>query len=155
SSRAGWHRARAPNHPRGIDPMSRFVSEASIGLTPDSRVDAEAGIIRGVKVLGSQSRNRRTYPAALLAERYGVYEGSQVYADHDYRELKGGRARPVSQGGGVLRGATFGGAPVAIFADLHCLKETPAGKIILEAAVRCPDKFGLSPMHLIESRKDA
>src|SRR5262249_17173394 len=98
--------------------MSRFVSEASIGLAPDSRVDQEAGIIRSVKVLGSASRNGRTYPPALLAECYGVYEGSQVYADHDYQQLKSGKARPLGSWGGVLRGASFHND--AIFADLHC-----------------------------------
>src|SRR5262245_30925546 len=131
--------------------MSRLVLEATLALAPDSRVDAAAGVIRGVKVLGSASRNGRTYPPALLAERYAAYEGAQVYADHDYSQLKTGKARPLTSWGGVLRGATFRGE--SVFADLHCLKETDAGKIILEAAARCPDKFGLSPMHLIESKK--
>src|SRR5262245_11708950 len=133
--------------------MSRLVSEASIGLTPDSRVDQEAGIIRRAKVVCTLSRNGRTYPPALLAERFGVYEGSQVYADHDYGQLKTGRARPLSQWGGVIRGATFEGG--GVYADVHCLRETAAGRIILEAAARMPDRFGLSPMHLIDSVKDS
>jgi hypothetical protein len=134
--------------------MSQVVIESGgLALTPDSRVDVEAGIVRGVKVLGSQSRNGRTYPPALLAERFSVYEGAQCYADHSYEQLKHGRARPLGQWGGVLRAVSFRGE--AVHGDLHCLKETAAGRIILEAAARCPDKFGLSPMHLIESKKGA
>ena len=132
--------------------MSHLVSEASIGLAPDSRVDREAGVIRGAKVVGTVSRNGRTYPADLLRARFAVYEGAQVYADHDYAQLKTGRARPLGQWGGVIRGAHFRGD--GVYADVHCLKETDAGRIILEAAARMPEKFGLSPFHQIESRKD-
>src|SRR5262245_28907732 len=98
--------------------MSRVVSEAGgLALTPDSRVDQEAGIIRGVKVLGAVSKNGRRYPAALLAQRYGIYEGAQCYADHDYSVLKTGRARPLSQWGGVLRSVAFRGD--SLYGDLH------------------------------------
>src|SRR5262245_62588656 len=92
--------------------MSRLVLEATLALAPDSRVDAAAGVIRGVKVLGSASRNGRTYPPALLAERFAAYEGAQVYADHDYTMLKTGKARPLTSWGGVLRGGDFRGGSV-------------------------------------------
>src|SRR5262245_27090751 len=132
----------------------KLVLEAvPVGLTKDSRVDPETGIITGVKVLGSQSRNKRIYPPALLAQRYAAYEGAQVYADHDYAQLRHGKTRPLADWGGVLRVARHQGN--AIMADLHCLKETPAGRIILEAARTCSDRFGLSPMHLIEAEKGA
>jgi len=132
--------------------MSKIILEAAaLALEADSRVDAEAGIIHGVKVLGSQSRNGRTYPPALLAQRYAVYEGAQCYADHDYAMLRTGKPRPLGQWGGVLRAVRYRGE--GIFADLHCLKATEAGRIILEAAARMPERFGLSPMHLIEAEK--
>jgi hypothetical protein len=124
-----------------------------IALTPESRVDAAEGVIYGAKILGKESRNKRRYPADVVKRRHKVYEGAQCYANHDYAQLKTGKARPLQDWGGVLRdveerhGEAFG--------DLHCLKETPAGRIILEAAQRCPDRFGLSPMHLIESEKGA
>jgi hypothetical protein len=134
--------------------VSKLILESTgLALEADSRVDVENGIIRGCKVLGSLSRNGRTYPPALLAARYGVYEGAQVYADHDYAMLRTGKARPLGQWGGVLRDVCYRGE--AVHGDLHCLRETDAGRIILEAARRCPDKFGLSPMHLIEAEKDA
>ena len=133
--------------------MSTLVLESvGLALAADSRVDVEAGIIHGVKVLGQKSKNRRIYPASLLRERFGVYEGAQVYADHDYAQLKTGRARPLGQWGGVLRDVS---CPGDVRADLHVLKETMAGRIILEAAQRCSDRFGLSPMHLIDTRKEA
>jgi hypothetical protein len=133
--------------------MSQVVLESGgLALTADSRVDREAGIVRGVKILGSQSRNRRTYPPNLLRERFTLYEGSQVYTDHDYTMLKTGKARPMGQWGGVLRDVSFRND--SIHGDLHCLRETPAGRVILEAAARCADKFGLSPMHEIIARKE-
>src|SRR5262245_27495922 len=134
--------------------MSRVVSEASVTLTADSRVDVEAGVIRGAKVLGIQSRNRRTYPDALLRERHAIYEGAAVFADHDYQQLRTGRARPLSQWGGVLRSVCHRPGS-GIFGDVHCLKQTDAGRTILEAAARMPERFRLSAMHLIDSRKEA
>ena len=133
--------------------MSKLILESTgLALEADSRVDVEAGVISGVRVLGGKSSNRRTYPDPVLEAAFRIYEGAQVYADHDYSQVKTGKARPLGQWGGVLRGPRY--SPGSVFADLHCLKETSAGRIILEAAARFPDKFGLSPMHLIESKKE-
>jgi hypothetical protein len=131
-----------------------LVFEAlGVALTPESRVDLEKGVIYGAKVLGRESKNKRRYPAELVRKKHKVYEGAQVFANHDYQQLKTGKARPLQDWGGVVRDVTEKGGEA--FGDVHCLKETQAGRIILEAADRCPDKFGLSPMHHIEVEKGA
>jgi hypothetical protein len=130
----------------------KLILEAAVlSLTPGSRVDVEAGVIHQAKVLGKESRNKRRYPADVVNRRFGLYEGSQVYSDHDHSQLKSGRARPLDHWGGVLRGVVA--REGELFGDVHCLKETSAGRVILEAASRFPDKFGLSAMHLLECTK--
>jgi len=130
-----------------------IVESVGLALTAESRVDPDQGIIYGAKVLGKESRNKRRYPADVIARRFKVYEGAQCYANHDFDQPKTGRPRALQDWGGVIRDVVQRGGEV--FGNVQCLKETPAGRIILEAALRCPDRFGLSPMHLIESRKEA
>src|SRR4051794_11556147 len=125
----------------------RVLEAAHVALDADSRVDVEAGVIRGVKFLGRESRNKRRYPPEVVKRCVSRYEGAQVYADHDYEQLKHGRPRPLAQWGAVLREVTEKDGQG--YGNLHCLKNTPAGALILEAAQRCPDKFGLSPMHYL------
>jgi hypothetical protein len=108
------------------------------------RLDASAGIIRAAKVLGTLSRNNRRYPTEVLARCHRLYESARVYVDHDYS----GKTRPLGQLAGELRSVAY--RADGIYADVHCLKETGAGRIVLEAADKMPDKFGLSPMHLID-----
>src|SRR5581483_9249417 len=46
------------------------------------RVDREAGVVRGVKILGLESRNGRTYLPAALAGSIRLYEGAKVNVNH-------------------------------------------------------------------------
>ena len=45
-------------------------------------VEREAGVVRGVKILGLTSRNGRVYPAAVLEQARGLYEGAKVNVNH-------------------------------------------------------------------------
>ncbi len=62
------------------------------------RVDRQAGIIHGVKILGLESRNGRRYPPETLARAMSLYEGAKVNVNHagggpvgprDYRDRIG------------------------------------------------------------------
>ena len=62
------------------------------------RVDRRAGIIRGVKILGLESRNGRHYPAETLLRAVELYDGAKVNVNHangspagprDYRDRIG------------------------------------------------------------------
>ena len=46
------------------------------------QIDKQAGIIRGVKLLGAVSRNGRRYTADAMAEAVGLYAGKKVFLGH-------------------------------------------------------------------------
>lgn len=56
------------------------------------RVDRDAGIIRGVKMIGRESKNCRTYTEDALRKAVGMYEGVKVHLDHLDRQSGGDRS---------------------------------------------------------------
>jgi hypothetical protein len=104
-------------------------------------VDREAGVIRGVKILGKDSRNGRTYTGTAIAEAARLYEGSKVNVDHPPIDNPDAE-RSFVDGFGVLRGVTIREGDV--FGDLHYLKSHPRAEMVAEAAERFPHSFGLS-----------
>jgi len=117
---------------------------SSIGTT--GRVDVQTGIIRGVRVLGCQSRNGRRYEPEAIRRAAGLYEGKQVNANHPSDRS---RERSVQDRIGWLENvqvADDGG----LRGDLHLLLSHPMTPAILEAAGRNPRLFGLS--HNVEGR---
>jgi hypothetical protein len=104
-------------------------------------VDRDAGVIRGVKILGRQSRNRREYSDQALRDAARLYEGVGVNLNHaDSRDTA--RNRPVEAGFGWLTGVAL--RPEGVFGDLHFFKSHPQAAVIIEAAERNPNRFGLS-----------
>tara|TARA_R100000234_G_C4988257_1_gene174316 strand:- start:400 stop:1314 length:915 start_codon:yes stop_codon:yes gene_type:complete len=49
------------------------------------QVDRDNGLVKGVKVLGSVSRNKRIYSPQALSDAAGLYEGVRVFLGHDTR----------------------------------------------------------------------
>jgi hypothetical protein len=113
------------------------------------RVDRAAGVVYGVKVLGTTSPNSHgvrgvdgtVYTADALRRAAPLYEGVAVNADHPPRSQPNaersswdrlGRLRNVR----VERDGTF--------ADLHLLKSHPLAERVLEAATSMPDAYALS-----------
>lgn len=113
------------------------LSEAVYGDSP--KVDREAGVIRGVKILGAESKNGRTYTPQAMAQAAKLYEGRKVNVDHMLRE---GQDRPFRDVFGELRNVELreGG----VYGDLHFLKSHPLAEQVCEAAERFPTQFGLS-----------
>ena len=60
--------------------ISILREDVSAGL--DARVDRQAGVIRGVRVLGRISKNGREYTAEAVRNAVGLYEGRAVNLDH-------------------------------------------------------------------------
>lgn len=113
----------------------------------DVRVDAEAGVIRGVRILGAESRNGRTYTPEAIRGAISLYEGLHVNYDHpkkgspDAERQFGDRAgwlKNIRESDGGLSG------------DLHFLKSDPRAAKLCEGAERRPESFGLS--HNAEGR---
>ena len=66
--------------------LQEFVSSRGVAM----RVDRAETALRGVKILGLQSRNGRTYQPEALAEAARLYEGAKVNVNH----TKGDPSRP-------------------------------------------------------------
>lgn len=103
------------------------------------KVDRDAGVIRGVKILGRESKNGRTYSDRAMREAATLYEGRKVNIDHMMRE---GSERPFRDVFGELRNVHM--KEGAVYGDLHFLKSHPLAEQVCEAAERFPTQFGLS-----------
>ncbi|MCS7306263.1 MAG: hypothetical protein NZ602_14290 [Thermoguttaceae bacterium] len=111
------------------------------------RVDRQAGLIRGVKVLGLKSRNGRVYLPEALQEAVHLYEGAKVNINHSASLTPG--PRDYRDRLGVLRQAVFR-QEEGIFADLRFNPKHPLAEQLAWDAEHCPDNVGLS--HHVEAR---
>lgn len=124
---------------------ARFREAAS--ARPRS-IDRENKVIRGVRILGLSSRNKRRYPESVVKEAVAKYEGARVNVDHPSRDDHGAD-RGMTEGFGWLQNVHFaGGDGAGLFGDLHYYEAHPAKDLVLERAERRPDSFGLS--HVID-----
>lgn len=111
------------------------------------KVDREAGIIHGVRILGSESRNGREYSKAAIAQAKPLYEGRVVNVGHPSRSNPGAE-RSVDDRIGWLSNVREENN--GLTGDLNFLKSDPRAEKICEAAERNPALFGLS--HNAEGR---
>jgi len=116
----------------------------SQGFRP--QVDASAGVITGVKVLGAASRNGRVYRPSAMSAAASLYEGVKVNVNHP----KGGAAAPRDYQDrlGCLRNVRVqeGG----LFADLHFNPHHPIAAQLAWDAQWAPENVGLS--HNVQAR---
>ena len=121
--------------------MSKFLRESQSGI---ERVDTQAGIIYGVKVLGPRSRNGRVYEDAAIRKALPLYEGVTVNINHVRNDptTRAYQERQMQDRWGVLRNVRY--VEGSIYADLHYIKSHPMTKQLVEAAQRFPEIFGLS-----------
>ncbi len=103
------------------------------------RIDKEAGIIFGCRILGKESKNGRTYSDRAMADATRMYEGVKVNIDHppDRQQERG-----FGDGFGELRNIRREGD--AVIGDLHYVRSHPMAPMIVEYAERFPRQFGLS-----------
>jgi len=119
---------------------------------PDAppRVDADAGIIHGVKVLGFYSKNGREYPADTLRRAVPLYESARVNINHparpgeprDYRDRLGEICRVRFQEGAGL------------FADLRFNPKHELAQRLVWDAEHAPRNLGLSHNVLAKVRRE-
>ncbi len=110
-------------------------------------IDRDAGLIRGVKVLGYESSNNRRYTRIAVSRAKDLYEGIRVNIDHPCPE-RPDQQRNMSDRFGRLENVRE--AQDGLYADLRYLSKHPLAPMVLEAAERMPDTFGLS--HNAEGR---
>ncbi len=109
-------------------------------------VDRHSGVIRGVKILGLESRNGRTYLPEALAAAAPLYEGAKVNVNHP----KGGPAGPRDYQDriGVIRSVKAGGD--GLFADFHFNPKHALAEQLVWDAEHAPENVGFS--HNVEAR---
>jgi hypothetical protein len=105
------------------------------------QVDRDAGVIRGVRILGRASRNGREYSDAALQQAARLYEGLGVNLNHSEHPQTGG-IRTVEDGFGWLESIDV--RADGVYGNLHYFRAHPQADVIVEAAVRNPRRFGLS-----------
>lgn len=101
-------------------------------------VDREAGIIRGVKVLGRVSRNGREYTADALRKGVGLYEGVRVNINH----VKPGQPRGYADRIGRLESPRVQNG--SIYADLRFNPKHALAEQLAWDAENAPGNVGLS-----------
>lgn len=113
---------------------------ATIGTVRASRVDREAGIIYGCKVLGYESKNGRRYLPEAVKAAANLYEGCSVRTNHPRRATD---QRGVEEVFGWLESVEV--RDDGMYADLHVLNpKTTFAESVFLAAEKKPDLFGLS-----------
>lgn len=110
------------------------------------RVDRAAGIVRGVKVLGSRTVNKQRglptrYAEGALDKAVSLYEGATVYLDHP-ADRNPDAERPYRDRFGRLEGARR--QPDGIYADLRVNPEHPQARQFLWDAEHNSAGMGLS-----------
>ena len=134
-----------PGQPK--DAMSATAAQKTIsakiteGLASGTRVDRTAGVIRGVKLIGFESRNNRIYPAKVLKEAVHLYEGAKVNIDHPERGP--GQERKYSDRFGAIKNVRFVEGQ-GLYGDFHFNPHHPMTEQVLWDAENNPEALGFS-----------
>lgn len=110
-------------------------------------VDRRAGVIRGVKILGLQSRNGRTYLPEALAQAARLYEEAKVNVNHP-KGTPGG-PRDYQDRIGVIRNVAVR-AGEGLFADFHFNPKHALAEQLAWDAEHAPENVGFS--HNVQAR---
>jgi hypothetical protein len=127
--------------------MTDMLQEFCDSRGASMRVDRQAGVIRGVKLLGLESRNGRTYLPEALAEAAGLYEEAKVNVNHP----KGNPAGPRDYQDriGTIRGVAMR-AGEGLFGDFHFNPKHALAEQLMWDAGHAPENVGFS--HNVEAR---
>ena len=107
-------------------------------------VDWQQGLIPGVKILGLESRNGRTYTAECMAKAMPLYEGAKVNVNH----TKAGNPRPYQDRIGTMKGIIA--KPDGLYADFHFNPKHALAEQLLWDCEHSPGNVGFS--HDVEAQ---
>jgi hypothetical protein len=133
-----WKEGNAMN-----ETLREFVDSRGVAM----RVDREAGVIRGVKVLGLTSRNGRSYLPDALVQAAALYEGAKVNVNHAKTGSFG--PRDYRDRIGVIRNVQSR-RDEGLFADFHFNPKHDLSEQLLWDAEHAPENVGFS--HNVEAR---
>jgi hypothetical protein len=110
------------------------------------RVDRPSAVIRGVKVLGLESRNGRSYLPDALVQAASLYEDAKVNVNHPKGNPTG--PRDYQDRIGVIRNVSVR-PEEGLFADLHFNPKHALAEQLLWDAEHAPENVGFS--HNVEA----
>lgn len=121
--------------------MSELLQEYVDSGSQRLRVDRDAGVIRGVKLLGLMSRNGRRYRENALLEAVALYEGAKVNINHP----KGHPLAPRDYQDrlGMVRGVQLRPGE-GLFGDLHFNPRHALSEQLVWDAEHAPQNVGMS-----------
>ncbi|HEY1598331.1 MAG TPA: hypothetical protein VGG64_01925 [Pirellulales bacterium] len=117
--------------------LQEFISSRGLAL----RIDREAGIIRGVKILGLESQNGRSYLPEALTAAVPLYEGAKVNVNHP--KALPGTPRDYQDRIGAIHGVAVR-ANEGLFADLHFNPQHALAGQLAWDAEHAPENVGFS-----------
>jgi hypothetical protein len=125
------------------DMLQEFCDSRGVAM----RVDRPAGVIRGVKVLGLESRNGRSYLPEALAQAAPLYEDAKVNVNHP----KGnpGGPRDYQDRIGTIRHVSLQGGE-GLFGDFYFNPKHALAEQLMWDAEHAPENVGFS--HNVEAR---
>ena len=117
--------------------LQEFVDSRGVRM----RVDRPAGIIRGVKILGLESRNGRTYLPEALDRAVRLYEDAKVNVNHPAGNPSG--PRDYRDRIGAIRNVAVR-AGEGLFADFHFNPKHALAEQLAWDAEHAPENVGFS-----------
>jgi len=126
--------------------MSEFIQEFTEPALGRLKIDKSRGILHGVKILGTLSRNRRRYPVEVLKKAIPLYENAKVNLDHPDGDPN--RPRSYTDRLGVIREVRLHGDD-GLYADFHFNPNHPLAEQLLWDAEHAPSNVGFS--HNVEA----
>ncbi len=127
--------------------MDEILQEFCDSRGVQMRIDRAAGILRGVKILGLESRNNRSYLPETLAQAVPLYEGAKVNVNHPKGSPQG--PRDYQDRIGAIRSVQLRSGE-GLFADFHFNPRHVLAEQLLWDAEHAPEKVGFS--HNVEAR---
>ena len=103
-------------------------------------VDRTNNLIRGVKILGTESRNGRIYLPQAIRDAVPLYEGAKVNINHHQQQLSG--PRDYRDRIGVIRNVSVREGD-GLFADFHFNPKHELAEQFLWDAEHAPENVGL------------
>jgi len=135
---AEMHRKGGPkesSEPSGCgDRILEFVDSRGVSVN----VDRERGLISGVKILGLDSRNGRTYLPETIRQAAGLYEGKRVNVDH----ARSGDSRSYRDRMGKLQ--NIQSREDGLYGDLFVNPQHMLAEQLFWDAEHAPENVGLS-----------
>lgn len=126
--------------------MQESIREFTNTARRDLRIDREQGVLHGVKIIGSQSRNGRLYPDDTLRDAIHLYENSKVNLDHPEGDPL--RPRSYQDRFGLIRDVRLREND-GLYGDFRFNPRHPLAEQLLWDAENAPENVGFS--HNVEA----